>query len=114
MLYKAVFELFQKNTFANLCKPIHDIINYSNFIFPFKSRKCEKEGGKLQKFEFLDNEKSPVDGMKSIFHSFWKAIIWEKNKQQTQVLKRFHSVFFNRSCDINQGMWIEKLCKLLE
>ena len=28
-------------------KPIHDIINYSIFICPFESGKCEKEGKKL-------------------------------------------------------------------
>ena len=33
-----------KITFANLCKPIHDIINYSTSICPFESGKCGKEG----------------------------------------------------------------------
>ena len=27
----------------NLCKPIHDIINYTTSICPFESEKCEKE-----------------------------------------------------------------------
>ena len=30
---------------------IHDIINYSTFICPFKFRDYEKEGKKFQKFE---------------------------------------------------------------
>ena len=39
-----------KTTSANLCKPIHDIINYSTCICPLQSAKCTKEGEKLQKF----------------------------------------------------------------
>ena len=30
------FRVIPKITFANLCKPIHDIINYSTSIWPFK------------------------------------------------------------------------------
>ena len=54
---------------ANLCKPIHDIINYSTSICPLESGKCGKEGEKLQKFEYLENEKSFLDEIKN-FHSF--------------------------------------------
>ena len=43
----------KKITPANLCKPVHDIINYSTSICPFASGKCGKEGEKLQKFEYL-------------------------------------------------------------
>ena len=55
-------------------------INYSISICPFESRKCGKEGEKLQKFEYLKNEKSFSDEIKNIFRSFWKTIIWSKNK----------------------------------
>ena len=55
---------------ANLCKPIHDIINYSTFICSFVFGKCGKEGEKLQKLEYLDDEKSFLDEIKSTFHSF--------------------------------------------
>ena len=55
---------------ANLCKPIHDIINYSTYICPFESRKCGKERGKLQKFEYLENEKSFLDEIENIFQNF--------------------------------------------
>ena len=41
-----------------------------NSICPFESGKCGKEGKKIQKFEYLDNEKSFIDKIKSIFHSF--------------------------------------------
>ena len=47
-----------KITSANLCKPIYDIINNSTTICPFESGQCGKEGKKLQKFEYLENEKS--------------------------------------------------------
>ena len=41
---KSSFWVIPKITSANSCKPIHDIINYSTFICPFESEKCEKEG----------------------------------------------------------------------
>ena len=34
---------------ANLCKSVHDIINYSTSICPFEYGKCGKEGKKLPK-----------------------------------------------------------------
>ena len=49
-------------------------------IYPFESGKCGKEGKILQKLEYLENEKSFSDEVKNIFHSFWRAIIWCKNK----------------------------------
>ena len=60
--------------------PIHDIINYSTSIYPFVSGKCGKEGEKLQKFEYFEKEMSFLDEIKNTFHSFWRAIIWWKNK----------------------------------
>ena len=33
-----------------------------------------------KKLEYLENGKSFLDEMKNIFHSFWRAIIWWKNK----------------------------------
>ena len=65
---------------SNLCKPIHDIINYSTCICPFESGKCGKEEEKLQKIEYLKNKKSILDEMKKVFHNFWRAITWWKNK----------------------------------
>ena len=44
--------------------------NYSTSIWPFESGKFGKEGGKLQKFEYLENKKSFLDERKKIFHSF--------------------------------------------
>ena len=67
MQYKAVFELLQKSQIANLCKPFQDIINYSTSICPFKSGKFGKKGKKLQRFEYLENEKSFLDEIKNTF-----------------------------------------------
>ena len=50
--------------------PVHDTINYSTFICPFVSEKCGKEGKNLQKFGYLENEKSFFDEIKNNFHSF--------------------------------------------
>ena len=49
---------------------VHDIINYSTSICPFESGKNGKEEEKIQKFEYLENEKIFLDEIKSIFHSF--------------------------------------------
>ena len=72
--------VISKNASANLCKPIHDITNYATSICPFVSGKCGKEAKKLQKFEYLENEKSFFDEIKDTSHSFGRAIIWWKNK----------------------------------
>ena len=44
-----------------------DFINCSTSICPFESGKCGKEGKKLQKFEYLGNEKSFLDEIKNSF-----------------------------------------------
>ena len=67
---------------ANLCKPIHDIINYSTSIYPFESGKCGTDEKKLQKFEYLENKMRFLD---EIFHSFWRAITWWKNKKLMKI-----------------------------
>ena len=64
---KSGFLVILKNTPENLCKPNFDIINYSASICPFE---FGKEGKKLEKFEYLKNEKSFFDEIRNIFHSF--------------------------------------------
>ena len=54
--------------------------NYSTSICPFESGKRGKEGKKIQKFEYLENEKSIFDEIKNTFQSFGRTIIWWKNK----------------------------------
>ena len=63
-------QVIPKITPANLCKPIYDIIHYFTSIFPLESGKCGKEEEQLQKFEYLENEKSFFHEIKNIFHSF--------------------------------------------
>ena len=46
----------------------------------FTNVKCGKEEKKIQKFEYLDNEKTFLVKIKNIFHSFQRAIIWWKDK----------------------------------
>ena len=41
-------------------------------LFHFHLSKCGKEGEKLQKLEYLNNKKSSLDEIKSIFNSFSK------------------------------------------
>ena len=59
------FWVIPKIPFANSCKSIHDIINYSTFIWPFEHGKCGKEGGKTQKIKYLENEKSFLNETKT-------------------------------------------------
>ena len=49
---------------------MHDIINYATSICPFESGKSGKEEKKIQKFEYLQNEKSFLEEIKNIFHNF--------------------------------------------
>ena len=39
----------------------------------------------IQKYEYLENEKSFLDEIKSIFSSFWRAIIWWKKKNLMKI-----------------------------
>ena len=66
VIYSGVW-VITKITLANLYKAIHDIIHYSTSICLFESRKCGKEE---EKFEYLENERSFLDEIKNIFHSF--------------------------------------------
>ena len=70
-----------KITSVNLCKPIHDIMNYFTSICPFVSGKCRKEGKKSQKLEYLENKKSFLDEIKNhVRISFWHLLMDLKNK----------------------------------
>ena len=47
------FLSYSKITSGNLCKPIHDIINYSTFICPFEPRNCGKEDKNYKNLNIL-------------------------------------------------------------
>ena len=88
--------LFPKITSANLCKPIHDIINYSTFICSFEYWKCGKDEKKLRKYR--ENKKSFFTEIKSIFNSFWRTLTWWINKNSGHKFKIL--AFFYKHCFI--------------
>ena len=51
---------------------------YSPSIYPFEFAKHGKEGKKLQKLEYLENNKTFFDKTKNSFYSFWWDIVWWK------------------------------------
>ena len=61
--------MISKITSANLCKPIHDIMNYCTFICPFESGKCGK--GKIYKNKVVSRDK------KSYFNEITFIIVFE-------------------------------------
>ena len=69
---------------ANLCKQIHDIINYSTSACPFESGKFGKEGKKLQKFEYPENGKSFIDEIKTFFTVF-EGLLFDEKKNLTKI-----------------------------
>ena len=77
---KTLKKVISKITSANLCEPIHDIINYSTSICPFESGKHQKEGKKLKIFEYLEKEKSFFDEKKFFFIVFEGLLFREKIK----------------------------------
>ena len=48
-------------------------------------REKKMEGQKYNKFDYLKNEKSFFAEIKSTLHSFWRAIIWWKNKKLIKI-----------------------------
>ena len=56
------------------------------FHLPFWVWKVwQGRGKKKKKNEYLENEKRFLDEIKNIFHRFWKAIIWWKNKNLLKI-----------------------------
>ena len=61
-----MINLIQKITFDNLCNPIRNVIVISG-------KEIVERKGKMQKIEYLQNEKNFLDQIKSIFLkcAFW-------------------------------------------
>ena len=55
--------------------PVHNI-NYSTSTCPFEFRKCGGEGKKLQKIEYLQNEKNFSDEIKKTFFVVFKGLLF--------------------------------------
>ena len=72
----------------------------------------------IQIFEYLENEKSFLDEIKNIFHSFWRAIIWLKIKNWWQIadtsFKNLYKLsiqaiwFSSFTWNLKHGNWIFK------
>ena len=71
------FWVIPKITFANLCKAYHDVIIIPASAVLSNLKNPGQGEGKLQKTEYLENEKSFLDEIKSIFHNFWRAFFWQ-------------------------------------
>ena len=52
------FWVIAKIASVNLCKSIHDIINYSTSFCHFESEKRGKEGKKLQKCKYFETKRA--------------------------------------------------------
>ena len=62
------------------------IWNKMCYWVPINGRQGEKEGAmEIQKNEYLGNKMSFLDEIKSIFHCFWRAIIWWENKNLIKI-----------------------------
>ena len=54
----------------------HFLHDFSIKIFSFKAMADREKNNGRRKFKYVGKEKSFLDEMKIIFHSFWRAIIW--------------------------------------
>ena len=58
-------------------------------------RERRVEEGNTKKFEYLENENIFLHEIEGIIHSFWRAIIWWKNKKwRLQALSQMVILFF--------------------
>ena len=72
-----VFELFRKVKAVTLCKQIHEVMNYIPFSFVLlnlgsveRKQQQQQQQQQFKKNEYLKNEESFLDKIKSIFYSF--------------------------------------------
>ena len=65
-------------------------------------RKREKD--RNTKIEFLENEKSSLDEIKSTFHSFWRAIIWWKNKNLMKIVDTSFKLYLDKWKELTSDM----------
>ena len=76
-----LFEIFDNMGIIIVCWPGYDVIKFEiNLIFLIKPF-CYMTKKSRQKFEYLENEKSFWDEIKSIFHHFQRAFICQKFSQ---------------------------------
>ena len=61
---------YSKNYICSFIKTISQRHNYSSFMSLLGSDKCGKKGKKIQKYDYLETEKSFLDEIKSNFRIF--------------------------------------------
>ena len=72
-------EMFIRVLFRQL---LGDIINFKIYLWSSSKAMAGFEEAETQKFEYLENKKSFLDEIKSIFHNYICAIIWWKIKKK--------------------------------
>ena len=80
MYYLTKFWSYSKNFTCNFKQANSCYHKLFHFHLPFWIWKAWKGREKIQKFEYLENKKSFLDEIKKNFHSFWRAIIYWRNK----------------------------------
>ena len=102
-LIKSNFWVIQKNTFANLCKRVHDAIAIRVSSDPFNLGTVERKEKRCKKNQYFENENSFLDKIKIIFHNFWSAFSW------LELIRTEHNMQFgtNRFADyfLNEFSW---------
>ena len=74
------FLSYSKNYISNFMQANswhHELLHFHLSSWIWKVWKMRE---RITKLEYLKNEKSFFNEMKNIFYSFWRAIIWWKNK----------------------------------
>ena len=69
-LIQSGFCVIPKITFVNLYKTIQDIITIPVLFEPLNLKTLERNEKKLQKIEYLEDQKSFQDKINIIFHNF--------------------------------------------
>ena len=92
------FLVIPKIKSAELCKPVHDI---QIIALWFEPGKCGKDGQNYKITDYLEKEKSFLDEIKSIFHRFWRAIIWFKNNYIHIINKFGEAISQKQSSEFN-------------
>ena len=87
--------------------------NYSIFSFLFECSKFGQKGGKLQKFEYLKNQKIILVNWKA----FSKGLLFVKYQKSRQELSRkrnpHHNLYPERNLEIFAGTTFENITKKL-
>ena len=111
------FWVIPKITSANICKSIHDIIDYFTSIYPFKFESCGKEAKKLQTFCISLEQKELFRWNKKHFSVFEAPSFGDKIKKIADTSFKFpeirRKVWILSLTKCCEGFWrgIVKLCK---